>query len=493
MNVRLTTYQIQILKLALDRSLPEQMAADYTLDQLALCAEIIDAGLLKGKVVRDERNRACSIIYPEITLHGRTYLHNQSTPTDNADKMANDRHFMELAICEARRSEFEDDKVHPFVGAVAVKDGKLLGKAHRGEKRTGRHAEFTLLECMLKDEVLAGATIYATLEPCTTRNHPKVPCAKRLQEHKVARVVIGMLDPNPDICGKGQLLLREANIVTELFPSDLMAQIEELNRDFIRDQKQKAAQRAAAKAKHEGVGSPTKMVEDTLAQFHSRLKSREFCGMNIESGCLALAVIPEDAPVGNLEMSDLTASVGKLADTIGGVPSYSEFGGRYSRRMTIEVSRDVPPKGASEVTDDGCVRAASTYHLYVQDGNVSSVRNIHITAIEGAVINAIKRYLVLQGHTKRGGPCYVSMAMLNLQKCVFMPASTHFGGDRVVEGDVVPTIIRIENPGLVTDQKSVGGILRPAFDFIWREFGYSHGSVNFSKEGAWLNAEQQKS
>jgi pyrimidine deaminase RibD-like protein len=147
-----------------------------------------------------------------------------------------DMDFIRLAIDEARKSKAEDERTHPLVGAVVVKNQEILTKAYRGELASGNHAEFTALELKLPDAVLIGATVYTTLEPCTTRNHPKVPCAQRLKERKVERVVIGMLDPNPEIRGKGILILREANIAVELFPKDLMAEIEELNRDFIRAQ-----------------------------------------------------------------------------------------------------------------------------------------------------------------------------------------------------------------------------------------------------------------
>lgn len=143
--------------------------------------------------------------------------------------------YMQLAVQEARRSRHEDDLVHPYVGVVVVRDGQTLASACRGDQEPGDHAEYGALEKKLEKELLAGSTVYTTLEPCTTRNHPKVPCAKRLIERRVGRVVIGMLDPDQRITGKGLLMLRKAGIAVDLFPPNLMAQLEELNRDFTRD------------------------------------------------------------------------------------------------------------------------------------------------------------------------------------------------------------------------------------------------------------------
>jgi pyrimidine deaminase RibD-like protein len=149
-----------------------------------------------------------------------------------------DRRFEEMAIQEARQSVAEDGRAHPKVGAVVVKDGEVVSKAHRGETPKG-HAEFIALEGKLSDDLVAGSTVYTTLEPCTTRTHPKIPCAQRLIERRVGRVFIGMLDPNPEIRGLGIQALNDAGIETQFFPRDLQSQIEELNREFIRAQRER--------------------------------------------------------------------------------------------------------------------------------------------------------------------------------------------------------------------------------------------------------------
>jgi pyrimidine deaminase RibD-like protein len=147
-----------------------------------------------------------------------------------------EREFMERAIALARQCVSEEGKISPKVGAVVAREGVVLAEAFRGELAPGDRAEFTLLEAKLGDETLAGATLFTTLEPCTGRNSPKIPCANRIIERRVVRVVIGVLDPNDAICGRGERRLLEAGVEIGRFDPDLMWQIEELNREFTQAQ-----------------------------------------------------------------------------------------------------------------------------------------------------------------------------------------------------------------------------------------------------------------
>ena len=97
---------------------------------------------------------------------------------------------------------------NPLVGAVIVKNGQIIAEGWH-ECYGGLHAERNALKNGKDDP--KGATMYVTLEPCC--HHGKTPpCTEALIEKGIARVVVGMTDPNPLVAGKGVELLRNAGI-----------------------------------------------------------------------------------------------------------------------------------------------------------------------------------------------------------------------------------------------------------------------------------------
>jgi len=131
--------------------------------------------------------------------------------------------------------EPEDAKPRPRVAALLVnRDGQVELTAYRGEGGAGWHAEYTLIEKAKSQNIaLEGKTVFVTLEPCTTRNPPKQACADRLVRSGVARVYIGMLDPNPVISGKGELRLQHSGVEVERFPARFYHRLVEKSQKFV--------------------------------------------------------------------------------------------------------------------------------------------------------------------------------------------------------------------------------------------------------------------
>lgn len=119
-----------------------------------------------------------------------------------------DEHFLRRAFRLAMNGRGRVEP-NPMVGCVLVKDGRVIGEGYH-QQFGGPHAEpNALANCTESPE---GATAYVTLEPCCHLNKKTPPCAPRLIEAKIARVVVGCLDPNPDVNGKGLAMLREVGI-----------------------------------------------------------------------------------------------------------------------------------------------------------------------------------------------------------------------------------------------------------------------------------------
>ncbi|MBB3231106.1 bifunctional diaminohydroxyphosphoribosylaminopyrimidine deaminase/5-amino-6-(5-phosphoribosylamino)uracil reductase RibD [Halomonas stenophila] len=134
--------------------------------------------------------------------------------------------WMARALVLARRGLYTTDP-NPRVGCVLVKDGRRVGEGWH--QRAGEpHAEIHALRAA--GETARGATAYVTLEPCSHQGRTG-PCAVALVEAGVARVVVAMQDPNPQVAGRGIARLREAGIEVEV--GLLEAQARALNPGFI--------------------------------------------------------------------------------------------------------------------------------------------------------------------------------------------------------------------------------------------------------------------
>ena len=145
------------------------------------------------------------------------------------------RCLMSEAIEEAKKSKPEDQGVHPKVGAiVADGEGNILQRAHRGEQ-LGCHAEYLCLSKAIEaGQDLKDCVFLVTLEPCTARGSGKKACSTHIIESGIEKVYIGMLDPNPGICGRGETRLRYYyHLEVERFPSNLIKEIEIINKDFV--------------------------------------------------------------------------------------------------------------------------------------------------------------------------------------------------------------------------------------------------------------------
>ena len=99
---------------------------------------------------------------------------------------------------------------NPMVGSVITLDGKIIGEGwHR--RCGGPHAEVNAVNSVADKELLRRSTMYVTLEPCSHFGKTP-PCADMIVRMGIPRVVVGSLDPNEKVSGRGVKRLRDAGV-----------------------------------------------------------------------------------------------------------------------------------------------------------------------------------------------------------------------------------------------------------------------------------------
>ena len=124
--------------------------------------------------------------------------------------------FMQQAIAQARQG-LGKTRPNPAVGAVIVDRGQIIGQGfHRGAGQP--HAEIEALNDATRRGFgprINGASIFVTLEPCNHQGRTG-PCTQRIVSEGIAKVVVGSLDPNPIVSGRGARFLRRHGVEVEV-------------------------------------------------------------------------------------------------------------------------------------------------------------------------------------------------------------------------------------------------------------------------------------
>lgn len=136
-------------------------------------------------------------------------------------------YYMNIAMKLALKAKGKTSP-NPNVGALVVKDGKIVGEGFH-EKAGLPHAEIIALDEAGK--FARGATLYVTLEPCTHFGRTP-PCVDRIIKSGIRKVVVGMIDPNPLNNGKGINILKQHKLKVEV--GVLEERLRKINEAFIK-------------------------------------------------------------------------------------------------------------------------------------------------------------------------------------------------------------------------------------------------------------------
>ncbi|MFC1835508.1 hypothetical protein ACFL2Q_12350 [Thermodesulfobacteriota bacterium] len=222
-------------------------------------------------------------------------------------------------------------------------------------------------------------------------------------------------------------------------------------------------------------------------RIHQEIKAGEFAELNAEQGAVTLSILP----VSPQQLADeIFQNESLLSDFM---PIWTsgwdwEYRGTAFRTYSSREYR----QSVTEVRRHGTIVAVSNRLQAAGSrafGNDPDVNVIPLWSIEGVLLDRIILYLNLLRKGGIEGPFFIDLALLSLPPTMveMRPQDYSSGDSRVFrDRDIVPDLVFLDKVDAAYDIVCVASFLKPAFDFMWREFDFRR-SPRYTKDGIWID------
>jgi hypothetical protein len=221
-------------------------------------------------------------------------------------------------------------------------------------------------------------------------------------------------------------------------------------------------------------------------RIHQEIKAGEFAELDAERGAVTLTIFP-------VSLQQLTDEIFQDENLVAKFkPIWTsgwdwEYIGNGFRTYSSREDRE----SVTEVRRDGTIIAANN-RLQAAGGRAfESDTNVHVIplwSIEGVLLDRITLYLNLLQKVRIEGPFFIDIALLSLAPTMveMRPRDYSSGDSRVfTDRDIVPDLAFLDKADAEYDIASVASFLKPALDFMWRNFNF-RGSPRYTKVGTWI-------
>lgn len=359
-----------------------------------------------------------------------------------------DREYMQLAIDLALKGCGHTNP-NPMVGAVIVKDGKIIGQGFH-EKYGQLHAERNALAVCT--DSCEDATMYVTLEPCC--HHGKQPpCTEAIIASGISKVFVGSHDPNPAVSGKGVQLLRQAGIEVVIdFMKEECDRINYVFFHYIQTGLPYVVMKYAmtADGKIATKSGASKWITGEESRNHVQEDRNRYAAIMVGIG-----TVLTDDPLLTCRISGGSNPVRIICDTNLRIPLDSQIVKTSSQIPTIiatcsedldkinpliesgcEILSITPEDGRINLKElMSCLGDRKIDSVYIEGGST-----LHWAALQSGIVNRVQTYIAPKLFGGKSAPSPVGGSGINLpEECVRLskPQITCYGDDILLESEVI--------------------------------------------------------